>query len=146
LSLTHSTQNEELCPNCGNFVNELNEVSGFCLDCSPNGVGFSGKKPEFSRLENWLHKNASVIEETMLARNQAAKVVIREIMLNSKAVCVICGSNIDHGTKDRHKICRKTPQCKKARRYYSYLKYEKGMTPEKALEAVVAKFKQEKAT
>ena len=140
MNLSHSIENNELCPNCGNFTDQLDEVSGFCLTCNP-----SEKPPQaYNRIEIWLVKNADLIEERMLANNQPAKVVISEIMQQSKAVCLVCGSNIDHGTKDRHKICKKTPNCKKARRYYSYLKHEKGLTSEEALKNTVTKFNQEK--
>lgn len=136
---------QELCPNCGKFVDSLNELTGFCDSCSPKwNVGFpSERTPQPNkRLKNWLTKNAEEIEKRMLADGLTAKVAISEIAQISKAVCLCCGDEIPHGTKGRHVICNKRTKCRKARRYYSYLKYEKGHSKQEALEKALKKFRQ----
>jgi hypothetical protein len=56
-------------------------------------------------------------------------------------VCVICEEVIEHATQGRHFLCNKHPRCKRARRYYKYLRFEKGLDKEQAINAAIAKFK-----
>jgi hypothetical protein len=134
----------ELCPSCGNFVDALYESTGFCESCS-NGVGvFDIKTPTPNakqiRLELWLTENADTIEDVMLADNITAKDAIRILAQNDKPVCQICGDDMPHTTPGRHVFCKKREGCRKARRYYSYLVYEKGIEKDHALRNTLERF------
>jgi hypothetical protein len=135
---------DELCPNCGNFVAELNEITGFCSNCNTAAVGTSSKKSPHSspnRLELWLRDNAARIEGAMIDYNLKAKYAIKIVIAQEAVVCSICGDVINHATPGRHFLCDKKPQCKRARRYYKYLRFEKGVEKDQAIAATIFKFK-----
>ena len=123
-------QGNEVCPLCGAFVDELNEESGWCYDCSPT--------PHIteSRVEKWLTKNADDIEEYMFVANCSAKQAIAILVSTYKAQCLICGKVIRHGTYGRHFLCNTTIECRRARRRYKYLLYDKGFTKSQAIRAI----------
>ena len=127
-------QGTEFCPDCGEFVDELNEWTGFCFDCTP-----STHPPQIaplSRVERYLTRYAEVIEHIMQVQNTTARLAIVEVHATYRATCIICHNPIKHGTHGRHFICNSTPECKKARRRYKYLIYDKGFTKEAALAAI----------
>jgi hypothetical protein len=72
----------------------------------------------------------------MQERDIDARSAIIEVHATYKATCIICGEPIKHGTHGRHFICTTTTECKKARRRYKYLIYDKGFTKEAALQAI----------
>ncbi len=135
----------DLCPNCGEFVDHLDEQTGFCEKCT--GVGSVNTKgptstDKASKLELWLRTNANTIEDFMLAENVSAKFAIRELMQLEKPHCRTCGNEMPHTTPGRHMVCTKRPECRKARRYYRYLVYEKHESKEKALEQTLERYTQ----
>lgn len=138
---------DSLCPNCGEFVDELDEVTGFCDSCSNNGVGSLNEKgptplAKAKKIELWLQANADRIESLMLADNVTAKFAIRELMQEDKPRCKTCGDDMPHTTAGRHMFCTKKPECRKARRYYRYLVYEKNTKKAKALEQTLERYAQ----
>lgn len=78
----------------------------------------------------------------MLADNITAKEAIRIIAQNGKPVCQVCGDDMPHTTPGRHVFCKKREECRKARRYYSYLVYEKGIEKDHALRNTLERFTQ----
>jgi hypothetical protein len=145
LSAQPQNENLEVCPNCGNFVDHLNEVDGFCGACSENEKSPSSTKSLLhteSRIERWLTTNADTIEDTMvryeISANEAIRIIAQYTPEN--ATCACCGSEVKHVRHDSF-FCNKTDKCKKARRYYKYLTYEKGLDKEEAFEKAVRKFK-----
>jgi hypothetical protein len=130
----------DFCPDCGEFVNpkEMNEQTGFCLSCSPSA------HPPISRIERWLIKYADTVEYVMQVQQTTAKLAIVEVHSTYRATCIICNVPIKHGTHGRHFICNTTIECKKARRRYKYLLYDKGYTKEAALAAITPTAPQEK--
>jgi len=121
----------QICPDCGEFVDELNEQTGWCFNCSP-----SAHHNSVSRVERWLIRYADTVEFVMQVQSITAKLAIIEVHATYKATCIICHSPIKHGTHGRHFLCNSTPECKKARRRYKYLIYDKGLTKEAALAAI----------
>lgn len=132
----------EVCPNCGKFVDSLND-DGWCGDCSGESPtpskSLNGTE---SRLERWLNTNADTIEEIMVAREITAIEAIRIIAQDTPTVatCAVCGSEADHVRHDKF-FCSKTQACLKARRYYKYLVYEKGMSKTDAFDKAESKYK-----
>jgi DNA-directed RNA polymerase subunit M/transcription elongation factor TFIIS len=131
---------QEFCPDCGEFVDptQMNEGTGFCFNCTPS----LQSSITLSRIERWLAKYAEDIESEMQATNSTARLAIISVLDAHRATCIICGNHIKHGTYGRHFICNSTPICRKARRRYKYLIYDKGLTKEAAL--AVIKTPQEK--
>jgi hypothetical protein len=119
----------EFCTECGEFFDTLNEWTGWCAECSQ-----STQPP--SRVERWLIRYADTVEYVMQVQCITAKLAIIEVHAAYKATCIICGAPIKHGTHGRHFLCNSTPECKKARRRYKYLIYDKGLTKEAALAAI----------
>lgn len=76
----------------------------------------------------------------MLTDNITAKDAIRIIVQNGKPACQICGDEMPHTTSGRHFFCTKRPECRKARRYYRYLVYEKGIEKDHALRNTLERF------
>jgi hypothetical protein len=130
---TSPRHGSELCPDCGEFVDELDEWTGYCKECTLS----TNHHVPASRVERWLVKYADTVEFVMQKQNTTAKLAIIEVHATYKATCVICQSPIKHGTHGRHFLCNKTPECKKARRRYKYLIYDKGMSKAEALEAII---------
>jgi len=58
---------------------------------------------------------------------------------SNRPTCLSCGDVILHGTGGRHFFCNKRPECRKLRRRYKYLVYDKGMDKDKALNVVLDK-------
>ena len=131
-------QGTEFCPDCGEFVDELNEWTGFCFDCTPSThPPQTPNQAPPSRIERWLIKYADHVEYVMQVQHTTARLAIVEVHATYKATCVICHNPIRHGTHGRHFICNATTECKKARRRYKYLIYDKGFTKEAALAAII---------
>lgn len=118
-----------MCPDCGEFVDKLDEWTGFCFNCTPS-------TQPLSRVERWLIKYADTVEYVMQEQHITAKLAIIEVHATYKATCIICHAPIKHGTHGRHFICSATPECRKARRRYKYLIYEKGLDKQEALAAI----------
>jgi len=134
---------DSLCPNCGEFVDHLDEQTGFCDTCTGVGsVNTKGPTPtdKASKLESWLRENADTIESMMLADNVTAKFAIREILQSERPTCRTCGDSMPHTTNGRHIFCTKKPECRRARRYYRYLVYEKHTDKEKALAQTLERY------
>jgi len=139
----------EFCPDCGEFVASLNDITGFCENCTPSTAVVPSKKEGGTTAVNrskWLNTNADKIEATMQNYNINASAAIKVIAAQSAVVCICCGEFIPHATAGRHFLCNKNPQCKRARRYYKYLHYEKGVEPEQALVTAINKFKKKDKT
>jgi len=133
----------DLCPNCGKFVDHLDEQTGFCDSCA--GVGSVNTKDptpidKAEKLELWLTQNADTIESLMLADNVTAKFAIREILNSERPKCATCGTEMPHTTNGRHIFCTKKPECRRARRYYRYLIYEKHTSKEDALKLTLERY------
>jgi len=133
-------QGSEFCPDCGEFIDpkEVNELTGYCVSCTPLTHSNSP-----SRTERWLIKYADTVEYVMQMQNTTAKLAIIEVHATYKATCIICHNPIKHGTHGRHEMCNATPECRKARRRYKYLLYDKGYTKEAALAAITPTATQE---
>ena len=127
---------QEFCPSCGDFVDHLDIESGWCVDCTGPTLS-SNTALVASRIERWLAKFADTIEDVMQRESLTARVAIAYVATNYKAICIICLQPIKHGTYGRHFICNSTPECKKSRRRYKYLVYDKGYTKQAAIAVIV---------
>ena len=137
-------QTLEVCPSCGDF-GILNPQTGWCTSCSNehqpvcNRCGTPvevGSLCWECRRLTWLETNAERIEDKLLD-GQSLRESIKDVHDEIRSSCIICGNPIRRGTNGRHFICNNSPQCKKARRRYKYLMYDKGYSKARAIEMVI---------
>ena len=134
------TAQVEVCPSCGEFA-KLITTTGWCKSCSgsycnrcgdpANGTSYCN----YCRKIRWLERNAETIEDYML-EGQSFKEACLSVANVIRPNCIICDEPIERGTSGRHFICTKHPECRKARRRYRYLIYDKGYSKELAIEAI----------
>src|SRR5215831_9979991 len=134
----------DVCPSCGDFVNELNPATGFCLSCSPLNCMRCGNERTTPghkfcitcQRTNWLERNADALEKEM-AEGQSFRQAIEIVSRENRATCIICGSAIVGRSKASTIFCTKTSACRRARGRYSKLIERKGFSKDLALEVVL---------
>lgn len=129
----------EVCASCGDFVDRLNPVTGFCFQCSPDVVGNyipcetcgndfiphqnSRRVCITCRRREWLSKNADSVERVMVHHQVIASDAIIRVANDNRPRCAMCGDKIKGGTRGRTKFCGKKDQCRRAAiRYHNYRK------------------------
>jgi hypothetical protein len=112
---------EEFCPNCGTWVKELNDETGWCQTCHPVSVAAAKAKTE-----RWLAANADAIEEYEAQGHSftRAKQLVRN---DNRPNCLSCGKPIKGGRSGkvgsyRALVCTTTVQCRKTQRRYRTLR------------------------
>lgn len=140
---------EHYCPSCGEWVNSLNENTGWCVNCTPTHHPDSRSCPTCGvvipihhnhrlcsqcKAEEWLAKHADSIELYMMVgwSFAAAK---RQVINDIRPNCVICDTPISGGNADAL-FCTAQKECRTAQRRYRLYR-EKGMTKEQAVEAAI---------
>lgn len=134
-----SLQEPEVCSNCGNFVSELNSVTGWCYECSPpTCINCNGPRTSDHKLcigcqrAAWYERNADQLEDYIaqgLSLSEAKSKIIRE----NRAVCVVCSSEISGKHKKNTLFCEKNKGCRNAKWRYEW-GVKKGLPKEQALE------------
>jgi hypothetical protein len=120
----------EFCPACGDFVNDLDAETGWCLECSGSKKSrclncqkfFTKDQPHRKlcggcRHDRWLLRHADQLEE-FLARGATIKLAIREVYAANQSSCIVCGGSIREGTN----FCTKNLSCRRWRRRYRTLR------------------------
>jgi len=120
--MLESSVTEEVCTNCGNFVSsdEIDELTGWCFDCSPNEVT---QEIKFN-LELYLARNADHIEYLLLQGKSLWQALDALSTDGSRPICLVCG-NVIKRSKRTAVFCRSTPLCRRYSRRYVYLYSEK---------------------
>lgn len=135
LHINNDDSPSEFCSECGEFVNELNEKTGWCNDCSrelgyevtPSGCPRCGE-PSLNGLQTcgrckyelWLERNADEIERVMATNLVSVRAAKRIVRASNRPICNSCGDPIRGGTKGRHFFCKTKPECVRAHNVYSY--------------------------
>lgn len=124
---------QDYCPSCGKFVDELDDASGWCFECSGTGetrciaCGEKFRKDQPHRKlchgcrdERWLERHANELEVYLEfgARISFAK---REVYKQNRPVCIACGNPIK-GAADGTIFCTRTIDCKRWQRRYRTLR------------------------
>jgi len=91
-----------------------------------------------NRRTAWLERNADKIEDYML-RGIPLSDAMKMVRRDNRPVCLCCGDVILYGTGGRHLFCNKRVECRKMRRRYKYLVYDKGLDKDTALNVVLDK-------
>lgn len=138
---------QEVCPNCGKFVDALTD-SGWCGACTKSPAPsnrIKHKKHKESRIERWLTNNADTIESLMTLYKIPPTEAIRIVALEDApaSTCALCGSEVSR-TRHQNFFCSKNLSCRKARRYYKYLIYDKGFNKPDAFTLAIRRFKNDK--
>lgn len=135
---------DELCPNCGEWVETLYTVTGWCKSCTldvyPNhgicidcgklfpSIGFIHKDCAYCRELKWQEKHKDIINKYLaqgLNKHEAINATRKEV----RPKCITCGDSIRQG-----KFCRKKAACRSARAFH-YKARKNGATEEEALNA-----------
>ena len=126
-------EHREFCVSCGNFVDELDETTGFCLECigsvKTRCLGcsqlFARDQPHRRlcpkcREERWLERNADRLEDYLEfgATIQFAK---RSVYGENRPVCLSCNEPIK-GAKNGANFCTRTTDCRRWQRRYRTLR------------------------
>jgi hypothetical protein len=127
---SHSTpapSENELCPNCGTWVESLDSTTGWCLDCSPIVRGIIAA--------SWLFKNANHVEHYMVqgfSVTKSASIAAERL----RPVCVVCSEEIPRAKRGSI-FCRRYEQCRRFQRRYVHLYTRKGYTKTEALAQIL---------
>jgi hypothetical protein len=133
----------EVCPNCGDFTESLNESTGFCRECSPKVCSRCGEVPPSighslciqCQRETWWERNADQLE-VYLSQGISLSDAREKIENENRAICISCGTPIPGRHRESTIFCSRTEECRRAKRSYIW-KIEKGMPKDLALEEVV---------
>lgn len=125
----------EVCPNCGKIVDSLDEITGWCSECSPAQI-----ITQEYQLTRYLEVNADKLEyyiTTGQANNVYQAIDLLAHPKNGhRPTCVVCGSVIKHAPRTSV-FCRRTKECRRYSRRYIYLYTKKGMTKTEALATIL---------
>lgn len=144
-----ATRHEEFCPRCGEFTDQLDDETGFCISCVDGearhnclacGTRFRADQTHRKlcpscRDERWLSRHADEIEIYLSygARIEFAK---RQVYLENRPVCIVCNEPIKGAAGGAH-FCTRTMECRRWRRRYRTLR-ERYHDQKKALAEVSA--------
>lgn len=157
---TPESLKNEVCPNCGNFVDRLVEFTGWCFRCSlptilsineagevtkVNSCIACGKavgdnthrKCRDCRYKDWLLEHGDEIDRCLangISFYRARRLVSEHA--NDGLTCKSCGGPLKKPPRGIAYFCMKS-QCRTAQNKLSRLMYEKGIKRETALEIVL---------
>lgn len=123
-----SLNDEEYCPNCGEWYapSVFDYNTGWCNACA--GV-------VRTQLELFLQRNADHIEHYLLG-GYALSVAISKVRADIRPICVVCGNEIKHASKQAV-FCRANDNCRHYARRYKYLYTTKSITKPQALAQIL---------
>lgn len=137
----------ELCPNCGEFVVDLNYDTGWCDECTEqvrsneggnlcrrclNQVGdLTHRYCRVCRTLRWLEEYANEIERHM-ATGLTVEVAIDKVKSNGHPSCLLCGGKMRRSTRGVALFCTQ-PACRKAYRRLVHLEQKHGLDRKVAL-------------
>ena len=123
------SQQQEYCPSCGNFVDEIDLDSGWCLECTGDSKArclncdelFTKDQPHrklcgHCREERWLLQHADELED-YLVRGATFAFAKREVYHNNRPRCTSCGDPIKNASNGAM-FCTQRLECRRWRRRY----------------------------
>jgi hypothetical protein len=135
----HLEPAQPYCAECGQFVDELDEFTGWCYECSGTAppsrvivIYLLGIK------ESWFERNADQLDR-VLAEGLTLSLAVNLILRRNRPRCLCCGETIEYGTKGRHIFCRKHAECRTAARRLKYYRLEKSLSYSEALSRTLQK-------
>jgi hypothetical protein len=130
-----TTDNNEVCPNCGAFVEQLDNETGWCDNCTP--VRLRVREQDW-----WLAEYANELD-IKLAEGLTIKEAVSAVADDVRPKCLSCGAQIKHGISKNYGkrgqtlFCTKNYECRKAQRRFKYYKYDLLMPHGVALARVI---------
>lgn len=125
----------EFCTECGDFVESLNSLTGWCNECSRQ-MGYiapscascgaelansnNGKLCSHCKYVGWLERNADAIERVMAVQGVHVRIAIKIVRASNRPTCQSCGQPIIGGQRGRHSFCKKNPECIKGHNVFEY--------------------------
>lgn len=122
------------CTSCGNWFPALDEITGWCDQCSG---GINTPAILALRVERYLLANADEIEHYILQGHSLWKSIDLLHAHESRPKCIVCGEVIKRARREAI-FCRNTSECRRYSRRYVYLYREKGMSKAQALAQVLS--------
>jgi len=102
----------EVCANCGNLVETLDDVTGWCYTCA--GIE---ERPLVNWYIKWLTINADEIERMMVFHCVTVSTAKKIVAQNNRPICLCCKKPINRGNK-RSVFCTTTPKCRIAQKVF----------------------------
>lgn len=138
---------EEVCPNCGDYVIELDDATGWCVTCTGgtltrycrvcsqklNGAYRGNTICSHCKNIEWLTRNGDAIENAMATYGISAGKAKRFVALANRPTCHLCGKPIKGGSKGKSFFCTTTEACAKASGVYQYHRHDARRSHEAAL-------------
>lgn len=117
----------EFCTSCGNWVYQLNTITGFCDDCTNRLPGVN--------VEKWLAEHVEHIEHYERLGLSTYQAIVR-VRADLKPICLSCGAVIKRAPRNAI-FCRVNPVCRRYSRKYVYYYQEKEMSKAEALAKIL---------
>lgn len=137
--MSANAQSQTYCAECCRFVDELDEFTGWCYECSGTAppqkvfvIYLLGIK------DSWFDRNADELDR-VLADGLNLSLAVEVVLKRNRPRCLCCGNIIDYGTNGRHLFCRKNAECRTAARRLKYYRLEKSMSYKEALSKTLMK-------
>ena len=150
---------EEVCPNCGDFVSQLLPATGWCFKCSQAFILGDGKEVTICincgaamsdetharcwrcREEGWLHDNANHIERYMAQGfSFAVSRDLARIHHGKTKKCLRCGEAMKKASRGTNYFCTQKKECRSAQRKLKWLMYNHRVPRDEALKQVLNSF------
>lgn len=142
----------EICPNCGDYTQSLDDYTGWCRSCSTTSYrsqdcarcnrALDGGK-EFCRScreSIWLEEHGDEIDRVLttgVPKSTAIDIVKKN---QYKPRCLVCGNPMRKPSIGEARFCKKTVICKRASIRFKGLVYVKKIDREEALKEVLQNF------
>jgi hypothetical protein len=138
MGIALSNTEQEFCAECGEFVDQLNDFTGWCHSCSGTAPSvlvvylWSGKR---TLKASWFDANANAIER-FLAEGVNFTMAVEAVLKGNRPICQCCGNGIKgvaSTTRGTVLFCRKREQCHRMAVRYKYYRYQRRLQPIEAL-------------
>lgn len=120
----------EVCSNCGDFVERLQDSTGWCPSCSSPTSRYCSCGTELTngkskcgscRYELFLTTNADALEY-YLAKGYTLEAAKQQVFADNRPNCICCGEPIHGGRQGAAFFCSRYKRCKSAKRRYRTLR------------------------
>lgn len=139
MGIALSNTEQEFCAECGEFVDQLNDETGWCHSCSGTTptvitvyLGYGNRR---TLKASWFETNANAIER-FLAEGLTFSLAVEAVLRGNRPICQCCGNEIKgvaSTTRGAVLFCRKREQCHRMAVRYKYYRYQRRLQPIEAL-------------
>jgi predicted amidophosphoribosyltransferase len=150
----------EFCPSCGELVDSLDDLTGWCITCTSTAkfatnvtstaslfkgstgaaVAFAADKSTVAvvtaKLEIALNANAERVEYYITQGDGTTVKQALKLAQQDRPTCIVCGNEMPHAGR-KSMICRKQPECRRIYRRYRWLYAERGLSKTEAFAQIL---------